>query len=385
MSALRVGFRCDAGPRRGVGHLVRCLALAEEFLARGADVTVFGTVERLDWATAELAARGIPLLPGPDSAAELVEAARRHHLDVLVLDSYELDPAGAGALRAAGVYTLAIIDGDSRGQVADLYLDQNFGAALPRLGPGAELPGLRSGAALPGLGSGAELPGLRSGAELPGRLLAGSGYALLRDTVISARPPVAPPAAAVSRPRVLAFFGGTDAVGAAPVLTRVLAATGHPMDLTVIVGRPEIEAEVDDVVPGRGQTIRPVPPTTSLPALITEADLVVSAAGTSTWELCCLGAPSALVCVVDNQRESYTRVVRHGLAAGLGELPELTAAGVAGRAARATAARTLHGLLSSPQRRATLAARAWSTVDGQGRARVVDAVFDAVRAATVPG
>ncbi|MCG5454166.1 spore coat protein [Micromonospora sp. PSH03] len=358
MSTLRVGLRCDAGPRRGVGHLVRCLALAEEFLARGAAVTVFGTVERLDWATAELAARGIPLLPGPDSAAELVEAARRHHLDALVLDSYELDPAAAGALRAAGVYTLAIIDGDSRGQVADLYLDQNFGAELQRPGPGT---------------------------ELPGRLLAGSGYALLRDTVISARPPVAPPATAVSRPRVLAFFGGTDAVGAAPVLTRVLVATGHPMDLTVIVGRPEIEAEVDDVAPGRGQTIRPVPPTTSLPALITEADLVVSAAGTSTWELCCLGAPSALVCVVDNQRESYTRVVRHGLAAGLGELPELTAGGVAGRAARATAARTLHGLLSSPQRRAALAARAWSTVDGQGRARVVDAVFDAVRAATVPG
>ncbi|MGC4759523.1 PseG/SpsG family protein [Micromonospora trifolii] len=376
MSTLRVGLRCDAGPRRGVGHLVRCLALAEEFLARGADVTVFGTVERLDWATAELAARGIPLLPGPDSAAELVESARRNDLDVMVLDSYELDPAGAGALRAAGVYTLAIIDGDSRGQVADLYLDQNFGADL--VGPNA-------GAGLPGLGSGAELPGLGSGAGLPGRLLAGSGYALLRDTVTSARPPVAPPATAVSRPRVLAFFGGTDAVGAAPVLTRVLVATGHPMDLTVIVGRPEIEAEVEDVTPGRGQIIRPVPPTTSLPALIAEADLVVSAAGTSTWELCCLGAPSALVCVVDNQRESYTRVVRHGLAAGLGELPELTAGGVTGRAARAAAARTLHGLLSSPQRRATLAARAWSTVDGQGRARVVGAVFDAVRAAAVPG
>ncbi|MBM0278219.1 hypothetical protein JM949_24205, partial [Micromonospora sp. STR1s_6] len=359
-------MRCDAGPRRGVGHLVRCLALAEEFLARGADVAVFGTVERLDWATAELAARGIPLFPGPDSPAGLVEAARRHELDVVVLDSYELDPAGAGALRAAGVFTLAIIDGDSRGQVADLYLDQNFGAELP------------SGA---GLLSGAELStgaGLACGVGLPGRLLAGSGYALLRDSVISARPPLAPPATAVSRPRVLAFFGGTDAVGAAPALTRVLVATGHPMDLTVIVGRPEIEAEVEDVTPGRGQLIRPVPPTGSLPALITEADLVVSAAGTSTWELCCLGAPAALVCVVDNQRESYHRVVRHGLVAGLGELPELTAPGVPGRAARATAARTLHGLLSSPQpargarrpglvhrRRQGLAARAWSTVDGR--------------------
>lgn len=339
-------------------------------------MTVFGAVERLDWATAELAARGIPLHPGPDSPAELVEAARRHHLDVMVLDSYELDPAGAGALRAAGVYTLAIIDGDSRGQVADLYLDQNFGADLPGPGSAAELTGPGAGAALTG-------PGARG--ELPGRLLAGSGYALLRDAVVTARPPVAPPATAVSRPRVLAFFGGTDAVGAAPVLTRVLVATGHPMDLTVIVGRPETEAEVEDVTPGRGQIIRPVPPTTSLPTLITEADLVVSAAGTSTWELCCLGAPAALVCVVDNQRESYARVVRHGLAAGLGELPELTAGGVAGRAARATAARTLHGLLSSPQRRATLAARGWSTIDGQGRSRVVDALFDAVHAAALPG
>ncbi|WP_406081822.1 PseG/SpsG family protein [Micromonospora sp. NBC_00858] len=352
MSTLRVGLRCDAGPRRGVGHLVRCLALAEEFLARGAHVAVFGAVERLDWATAELAARGIPLHPGPDSPAELVEAARRHELDVLVLDSYELDPAGAGALRAAGVFTLAVIDGDSRGQDADLYLDQNFGAQAP---------------------------------ALPGRLLAGSGYALLRDSVATARPPAPRPATEVSRPRVLAFFGGTDAVGAAPVLTRVLVATGHPMDLTVVVGRPEIEAELEEIIPGRGQIIRPVPPTGSLPTLITDADLVVSAAGTSTWELCCLGAPAALVCVVDNQRESYARVVRHGLAAGLGELPELTGTGVAGRAARATAARTLHGLLSSPHRRTTLAARAWSTVDGRGRARVVDAVFDAVSPAAVTG
>ncbi|MFF0233808.1 PseG/SpsG family protein [Micromonospora sp. NPDC005254] len=350
MSTLRVGLRCDAGPRRGVGHLVRCLALAEEFLARGAHVAVFGTVERLGWATAELAAHGIGLHPGPESPAELVEAARRHDLDVMVVDSYELDPAGAGALRAAGVFTLAVIDGDSRGQDADLYLDQNFGAQLP---------------------------------ALPGRLLAGSGYALLRDSVVTARPATPRPATAVSRPRVLAFFGGTDAVGAAPVLTRVLLATGHPMDLTVVVGRPEIEAELETITPGRGQIVRPVPPTGSLPALITGADLVVSAAGTSTWELCCLGAPAALVCVVDNQRESYARVVQHGLAAGLGELPELTGAGVPGRAARATAARTLNGLLSSPQRRAALAARAWSTVDGRGRARVVDAVFDAVRPAAV--
>ncbi|MDI5939238.1 methyltransferase domain-containing protein [Micromonospora sp. DH15] len=118
MSTVRVGVRCDAGPTRGVGHLVRCLA--------------------------------------------------------------------------AGVVTLAVVDGDTRGQDADVYLDQNLGAAH---GP------------------------------LPGRLLAGTAYPLLRDAVVAARPAAPRPATPAARPRVLAFFGGTDAFGAAPVLARVLLAT----------------------------------------------------------------------------------------------------------------------------------------------------------------
>ncbi|WP_036377933.1 PseG/SpsG family protein, partial [Micromonospora sp. ATCC 39149] len=342
MSTVRVGVRCDAGPTRGVGHLVRCLALAEEFLARGHRVDFFGTVEGVGWAARQLADRGIPLHPGPERPDDLVAAARRHGLDVMVLDSYELDPAGAGALRAAGVVTLAVVDGDTRGQDADVYLDQNLGATH---GP------------------------------LPGRLLAGTAYPLLRDAVVAARPAAPRPPTRTPRPRVLAFFGGTDAFGAAPVLARVLLSTGHPMNLTVVVGRADVEADLAALAPGRGQAVRPVPPTDSLPALVAAADLVVSAAGTSTWELCCLGAPAALVCVVDNQRESYRRVVDARIVAGLGELPTLAAAGLPGRAARAEAARTLRALLDSPERRAALAGRAWATVDGRGRARVADAVL----------
>ncbi|WP_091246909.1 PseG/SpsG family protein [Micromonospora matsumotoense] len=355
MNPPRIGLRCDAGPRTGVGHLVRCLALGEEFLARGARVELFGTVHRVGWAAAQLAARGIPVHPGPDTPAGLVEAAHRHALDALVLDSYELDPAGAGALRAAGVVTLAIVDGDTRGQDADLYLDQNFGADTADAHPADRAPG--------------------DGAPGDGRMLAGVRYALLRDAVTAARPAAPPPAGPTDRPRVLAFFGGTDAVGAAPVLTRVLLGTGHPMEVTVVVGRPEIGAELTQVATGRGQSLHLVAPTDALPTLIGAADLVVSAAGTSTWELCCLGAPAALVCVVDNQRDSYRRVVAHRLAAGLGELPDLVASGLAGRTARAEAGRTLRALLASPQRRAALAARAWATVDGHGRARVADAVL----------
>ncbi|SBT37535.1 PseG/SpsG family protein [Micromonospora auratinigra] len=338
----RIGLRCDAGPRRGVGHLVRCLALAEEFLARGARVELFGEVDGVDWAARQLADRGIGRQPGPDTPAGLVAAARAHRLDVMVLDSYDLDPDGAGALRAAGVVTLAVVDGDTRGQDADRYLDQNLGADT--VAPA-------------------------------GRLLAGTRYALLRREVRNRRPAAPRPPHPVARPRVLAFFGGTDAFGAAPPLARLLLATGQPMELTVVVAREELAAELATLRPGRGQTLRPVPPTGALPDLITGADLVVSAAGTSTWELCCLGAPAALVCVVDNQRESYHRVVRAGVTAGVGELPALVAAGPPGQAARAAAVRTLRALLASPDRRAALATRAWSAVDGAGPTRVADAVL----------
>ncbi|PMR61858.1 spore coat protein [Verrucosispora sp. ts21] len=342
MNTPRVGLRCDAGPQRGVGHLVRCLALGEEFLSRGARVQMFGTVAGVDWAADQLAARGIPRHPGPETPEELVETVRRHEVDVLVLDSYELDPAAAGAVRAAAVVTLAIVDGDTRGQDADLYLDQNFDTDLV-------------------------VPA--------GRLLAGSAYALLRGEVLAARPAAARPAVPVDRPTVLAFFGGTDAAGAAPLLTEVLLSTGRPMALTVVAGRPDLADRLARLVPAPGQTLTVLPPTGRLPDLIAAADLVVSAAGTSTWELCCLGAPSALVCVVDNQRESYHRVVAAGLAAGLGDLPTL----VADPTARAAAARTLDALLGSAQRRAALSQRAWSAVDGRGRARVVDAVLDTLR------
>ena len=37
MSQPHVGIRADATPTMGVGHMVRCLALAEELLDRGCD------------------------------------------------------------------------------------------------------------------------------------------------------------------------------------------------------------------------------------------------------------------------------------------------------------------------------------------------------------
>jgi spore coat polysaccharide biosynthesis predicted glycosyltransferase SpsG len=369
----RVGIRCDAGVGRGVGHLMRCLALAEELRERRLEVVVLGDMGGLEWAAEQLARRGLRLLPGPGDAAAMVRAARRLALDAVVVDSYDLDPRCSGALRRAGVRVLAVVDDDDRGQDADIYLDQNLGAE-------------RQAGRVP------------SGSVR----LAGVRYALLRDDVRrlrrgpmeAGRPDGVPadhrqpnmgavkpqqldgappdhrqpggvPVEPGRPPRVLCFFGGTDAAGAAPVVVGELIATGVPFLATAVTPR---ERALDHLRPTGGQTIRRISPTDDLPRLIAAADLVVTAAGSSMWDLLYLGKAAALVWVAANQRPGYEEVLSRGLAAGLGHLDAVVRTAGPARAC-------LRELLTSARAREELGARGPALVDGEGRARVADALL----------
>ncbi|GAA2210765.1 UDP-2,4-diacetamido-2,4,6-trideoxy-beta-L-altropyranose hydrolase [Nonomuraea monospora] len=315
----RVGFRCDAGVRSGAGHLVRCVALAEELAARDVGVVFLGDVSGSEWARAQLRERGFPLVPAPPEPARLAALACELRLDAVVLDSYDL-PAETGAvLRDARFAVLALVDGDPLGQEADLYLDQNLGAE-------------------------------RRPFPLPARRLAGAGYALLRDSV--RRHTRAPAGGEV--PEVLCFFGGTDSGGVAPAWARALTATGRPFRGTVVSPAP-FEA---------GGPITVIPPTNRLPELMAGADLVVTAAGSAIWELLYLGVPTALTWVADNQRIGYEELVTLGAAAGLG--------GAADEAGTCVLAR----LLADPAAREEHGRRGSGLVDGRGRERVADALLD---------
>jgi spore coat polysaccharide biosynthesis predicted glycosyltransferase SpsG len=329
-----VGIRCDAGARTGVGHLVRCVALAEELVARGAGVRFLSDLGGVEWASAQLTQRGLPWHPPPSDPAGLIAAVERLELDALVIDSYTLPTEHSVAVRRTGRPVLAVVDGDFRGQTADIYVDQNLDAAI----------------------------------DVDDAVgLAGLDYALLRGSVRQLRPLAPPVHTAARTPRVVAFFGGTDAYRAAPQIAGLLAATGVPFEATVIGADDGLRHELHAVAAGPGQRFDIIAPTDDLPKLLAGADLAVSASGTSTWELLCLGLPAALVWVVDNQILGYERTIARGYAAGLGQLGHLGDAAVA----------TLRGLLTDPSARTTLATRAWAAVDGRGVERVADALLRA--------
>jgi len=327
-----VGIRCDAGARTGVGHLVRCVALAEELVSRGVGVRFLSDLGGVEWAEAQLTQRGLPWEPPPLDEVGLVAAVERLELDALVIDSYTLPPRHSVAVRETGRPVLAIVDGDFRGQTADIYVDQNLDAVI-------------------------------TVANALG--LAGLDYALLRGSVRHLRP-LTPSVHTSSRtPKVVAFFGGTDAYRAAPEIAGLLVRTGVPFEATIIGANESLREELHAVVPGDEQRLEIIPPTDDLPKLLAGADLAVSASGTSTWELLCLGLPAALVWVVDNQILGYDRTVARGFGAGLGRLGHLGG----------DAVESLRGLLTDADARTELARRAWSAVDGKGVERVADALL----------
>ncbi|WP_203337147.1 PseG/SpsG family protein [Nocardioides limicola] len=324
---------CDLGPRVGVGHLMRCLALAEELLARGRGVVVAADVESVPFAAEQLRARGIRSVPAAVDAADHLELLKGLQPRVVVIDSYALPAAVYSAVRER-VDLVAIVDGDPRDRDADIYVDQNFGSEDETwvLAPGS-------------------------------RRMAGSKFALMRDDIIAQRPATPRRGGDRDPPEVFAFFGGTDAYGAAPVVARALARTRAPFSAT-FVARPDQHDDVARVPIGTGQSLSVIEPTDDLAARMARADLVISAAGTSIWELACVGVAAGLVCVADNQRDGYDRVVGEQVAVGIGRLAELRE--------RRTAEPALARLMIDGGLRDRLRERAWALVDGRGRQRVVD-------------
>lgn len=327
---MRVLIHCNGGPEIGVGHAVRSLALAEEARASGHEVTLAGDLSgefvRGQLALVDAEVRAVPR--GDTSALVTVVAEVAPH--VVHLDTY--DPVDTSAVAAAPAAPVALVsnieDGDFGRRPAGLVVDPNFGAETgPREGaPGAPV------------------------------LLRGSRFAPLRADVVVRRGEWQLREEAT---RVLVVMGGADPRNLTPGVLDALAATDLPLHVTAIT------RDEPRVLSLGAMKVDLVAPTDDLPALMAHQDLVVSAAGTTVWELCCLGVPAALVCAVENQRAGYDRVVAAGAAVGLGSDLDGPHA--------AEAARLLKETLENAATRRSLSRQAARIVDGLGAWRIVRA------------
>jgi spore coat polysaccharide biosynthesis predicted glycosyltransferase SpsG len=330
---MTVVVRADGGSLQGTGHLMRCLTLAEALKSRGHDVFIMTARIDVEWLAEVVASSGFPVIecdPDEVSIPEILALGP----DWVVADSYRFDSRRLSEL-ASVVPVLAIIDGDARGIEAELYLDQNLGAEVVHHGDGVNA-----------------------------RLLGGAAFALVRDAVLIERRPerwrLRP-----GPTSILSFMGGSDPTGASVAIAKVLSSADLGADLTIIAPDQD-HAEIAALFAQKATPLI-LSPTPDLPTLLGTADVVVSAAGTSAWDVCALGIPAVLVAVVDNQRDSLDRALRHGLALGIDASED-------GRAIEDGLAHMLSSMLSDEDIRRGLSEECLRTFDGKGKERVVEAL-----------
>ena len=214
-----------------------------------------------------------------EDSADCLQALQKAGIssaDGLVVDHYGLDAQWqARLLDGLNQPKLLVIDDlADRPHLADLLLDQNFFGE-------------------------ASADRYRSLVRTDCRQLLGPHYALLSPEYAQLHP-LMPPRSELRR--VLVFFGGVDPDN---VTGRALEALQTPeqselaVDVVVGLQSPHRHAVAELVARLPGTTLhRPLP---SLAGLIARADLAIGAGGATTWERACLGLPSMIVTIADNQ------------------------------------------------------------------------------------
>lgn len=339
--------RADSGPRIGMGHVVRQLALARELAARGAEVVfVTRTVEpRVEAAGFRSLALDLPA-PEPSrpwAAADQVADARATialaggAVDTVIVDSYGLDRTWESEVRAIAGRIVAVDDLADRTREVDVVVDQNWYGA----------------------GSDARYDGVVPDGA---RRLVGPRHALLHHDYAAARRTSAP--RAWPPRRVLVSFGGTDPGGETRAVVDALRASGRDLGLDlevdVVVGTPaavseELRASVA-ALPGAELRV-------ALPSLVPSlaaADLAFGASGTATWERMCLDVPAVVTTTAPHQS---------GVTRALAEAGFTTWAGLSGQVGADGYRDLVAALLADGPRLAP------PLVDGHGAARVAAEVL----------
>lgn len=319
--------RADASSSIGVGHVMRCLSLAEEWLrGQRQEGVTFAVRELPDALAARIEKSGASLERLPDDRVEtVVGAAARRGARYAVVDGYHLDKALQAALASKGERTVLVIDdeGESATDAATIVLNQNLHARK-------ELYASRAPRA---------------------RLLLGPTYALLRSEFrdLDRQP-------RQGRPRILVTLGGADPLNLTSVVMEALAGI-EDVDLEVIVGAANPRAN-------ELKATRPDDVFVAVDDMATRmkrADLAIVAAGSTCWELACAGVPMLVFATADNQRSVQASVVERGIGAAL-HLPT--------KSGDVRAAAT--GLLHDATLRLEMSRRGRALVDGKGTTRVVE-------------
>ncbi|MGY3929681.1 UDP-2,4-diacetamido-2,4,6-trideoxy-beta-L-altropyranose hydrolase [Aeromonas encheleia] len=360
-----IAFRADASLEAGSGHVMRCLTLADALREQGAKCwficrahpghladLISARDHRCHLLTAkpdsEQEPAGISLLAhaswlgcGWEQDAEQTQTILAElQPDWLVVDHYALDSCWEKILRPHVGCIMVIDDLADRTHDCDLLLDQNLGR---------------------------QPDDYRERVPLHCTLLVGPRYSLLRPEFAALREYSRERRQIPTLKQVLITMGGVDKPNATGRVLEALRQAPLPDDcrICVVMGAKapwlvQVEA-LAATLPWPTTVLANV---SNIAQLMADSDLAIGAAGSTSWERCCLGLPTLMFVIADNQRE----VAHHLMSAGAAAVYMLT------DNLEDNVINWLHSYVSEPEASINMLKNARKITDGLGVCRVIDII-----------
>lgn len=327
MSALKVVFRVDASLQIGSGHVMRCLTLATALKAAGLEChficrehpgNLLDLIRDKGFKAYSLSLSDCAA--GNDSQhSQTAQAIHAHWLgtsqykdakdcvpilevlkpDWLIVDHYALDAEWEISLQAYFIHLMVIDDLADRKHVCNLLLDQNLGR---------------------------EEQDYKGLVPVECQLLIGTQYALLRPEFARLRARSLERRCSPELQNILITMGGVDQHNATGAVLDALALCSLPVNcrINVVMGlnAPWI-IDVKKFAASMPWPTEVLVNITDMAERMAAADIVIGAAGSTSWERCCLGVPTVLVVLAENQKSGASALLRSGSITLIGNVQEI--------------------------------------------------------------
>ena len=362
-------FRVDASLQIGSGHVMRCLTLADALRAEGAEChficrehsgNLLGFIKSKGFFAHKLPIKKnidegtqrhpiIPLTHGhwlgvtqeEDASASnhILEALRP---DWLIVDHYALDAQWEKRTQQYRKKLIVIDDLADRKHLCDLLLDQNLGRFSSDY---------------------------RVHVPQNCALLMGPSYALLRPEFEEWRNKSLKYRASPQLKRFLITMGGVDENNATCLILQALKNIMLPSGarITVVMGgaAPWL-INVQRLAKKMPYPTEVVCNVDNMAERMSSTDLAIGAAGSTSWERCCLGLPTLIVTLADNQIKIGSALHDSGSAILLGR-PEGPDFNIKIKSA-------VESIVNNPEMLKSMSAAASKLTDGSGCAAVVSLI-----------
>ena len=302
---MKVVFRVDASGEVGFGHLSRCINLAEVLRSRGNEVSFvcrddeaksFSALENRLFATVLL-----PMLSAgevvnqQEDAQQTIQALLGKRPEWLIVDTYTLDKNWERLMRPHVAKIAVIEDLSGREHDCDLLIDQNY----------------------------SERSATSFDKFVPKtcEFLLGPRFALIGEQFRRLRELKSKPAPELKR--MFIFCGGSDPQNLTQQsIDEISCSELSNIAVDVVIGAQnktfdraaalKLNANIE-IHDASGEFAR----------IMSIADLAIGAGGTTSWERMCLGVPSIVVSIADNQNSACEKLGRDGLIDYLGRRSSL--------------------------------------------------------------